>query len=263
MFSLVGPEQPSECLTRDAAGTRTWRRGRDEVIERVGFALALRECALERSAEGAGARRPVRETKTYNPCFSRSQDLFVARRCLGYRLRRIDGIPIAADDIGMKAVLHVRRGIGRAKEAPRIAFVFAKENFRIPLRGKPHLPQRGMFRSDYLGTRGPRQPKGWFGIAGAPGPGIAKPKSREEMQRRLIRPAVDGANPDEYVVYVCFGVLDEYVEVAILVEDACMDQLELRLGFSAPAIFFHNPQLPLTQVRAPALPVFCASSSFL
>ena len=149
----------------------------------------------------------------------------------------------------MKAVLHVRRGIGRAKEAPRIAFVFAKENFRIPLRGKPHLPQRGMFRSDYLGTRGPRQPKGWFGIAGAPGPGIAKPKSREEMQRRLIRPAVDGANPDEYVVYVCFGVLDEYVEVAILVEDACMDQLELRLVFSAPAIFFHNPLIGILSLR--------------
>ena len=61
----------------------------------------------------------------------------------------------------------------------------------------------------------------------APGPRIAKPKVRQDVERRGLGPAVVRRDPDRQVLRIGFGVLDEDVEVAIVVEDAGIEQLVL------------------------------------
>jgi hypothetical protein len=56
------------------------------------------------------------------------------------------------------------------------------------------------------------------------------------VQRRRLRPAVHDGDPIADVLGAGLGVLDEDVEVAVLVEDAGVDQLELGLVAAAPAV---------------------------
>src|SRR5262249_14000002 len=61
------------------------------------------------------------------------------------------------------------------------------------------------------------------------GPRPAEPERRQEVQRRRVRPAVDGADLDEDLAGRRLGILDDDVEVAVGVEDARVDQLVLQL----------------------------------
>ena len=50
------------------------------------------------------------------------------------------------------------------------------------------------------------------------------------MQRRFVGPAIDRRDLDQDVFDVGFRVLDEHIEIAVLVENAGVDQLVLRLA---------------------------------
>jgi hypothetical protein len=66
---------------------------------------------------------------------------------------------------------------------------------------------------------------------GVPGrrPGIAEPERRQDLDRRRFRPAVGDRNLDEDVFGRRLRIFDEHVEVAIVVEDAGVDQLVLEV----------------------------------
>ena len=63
-----------------------------------------------------------------------------------------------------------------------------------------------------------------------PGPGVAEPDRRQQVERRRLRAAVVDRDLDEDVLGRRLGVLDEDVEVAAVVEDAGVEQLVLGLG---------------------------------
>ena len=56
-----------------------------------------------------------------------------------------------------------------------------------------------------------------------------KQQGRQDVQAGRVGPAVDRGDADENVVGIGLGVFDKDVEVAVLVEDAGVDQLEFRL----------------------------------
>src|SRR5207245_11057805 len=78
-------------------------------------------------------------------------------------------------------------------------------------------------------------------FAGAtPRPRVAKPERRQKMERRSVRSAIRGGDPDQEIVRRGLCVLDEDVEVPVLVEDAGVGELELSFEPSAAAVFLHQ-----------------------
>ena len=66
--------------------------------------------------------------------------------------------------------------------------------------------------------------------------------------RRRVAPVVHG-DADEKIVGVGLGILDADVEVAAIVEDAGIGELELGLGAPASAVFLHEPSVGILRLR--------------
>ncbi|OPZ01129.1 MAG: hypothetical protein BWZ10_03513 [candidate division BRC1 bacterium ADurb.BinA364] len=74
-------------------------------------------------------------------------------------------------------------------------------------------------------------------VAAAPGPGVAEPERRQDMNRRARIGAVGDFDADQNVVGRILGVFDEDIEIAPAVERPCVVDLELRLAQAAPGVF--------------------------
>ena len=75
----------------------------------------------------------------------------------------------------------------------------------------------------------------------APGPRVAKPNGRQQVQRRRFRAAIGRRHPDQDVVRRRFGVLHEDVEVAMVIKNARVQQFKLRV-LSAPPMILVDQQ---------------------
>ena len=72
-----------------------------------------------------------------------------------------------------------------------------------------------------------------------PGPLVAEPQPRQQVERGGIRPTVVDRAADQDIFRGGLGVLDEHVEVAVLVEHAGVEQLVLGL-IPAPLVIRAN-----------------------
>src|SRR6266699_2070305 len=63
------------------------------------------------------------------------------------------------------------------------------------------------------------------------------------MNCRRLRPAIMDRDEHEDVLRIRLGVFDEDIEVAVVVEDAGVEQLELRLVFAATTVLLHKPAI--------------------
>src|SRR5437867_1160662 len=61
------------------------------------------------------------------------------------------------------------------------------------------------------------------------------------MNCRRLRPAIMDRDEHEDVLRIRLGVFDEDIEVAVVVEDAGVEQLELRLVFAATTVLLYKP----------------------
>jgi hypothetical protein len=61
-----------------------------------------------------------------------------------------------------------------------------------------------------------------------------------QVQNRGVGAAVVGGDADQNVVFVRFGVLDEDIKVAIVGEDACIQQFVLKVLCAAATVFGHQ-----------------------
>ena len=69
-----------------------------------------------------------------------------------------------------------------------------------------------------------------------PAPGIAKPERRQHVNRGAFRPAIDDFDADQNVAAIGFRVFDRHVEIAILVEDARIEQFVFEILISPARI---------------------------
>src|SRR6516162_268860 len=73
-------------------------------------------------------------------------------------------------------------------------------------------------------------------VAAAPGPGVAEPQRRQDVHLGRLGPAIVDRNLDQNIFRPILGVFDEDVEVAVVVEDAGVEQLVLELIPAAAAV---------------------------
>jgi hypothetical protein len=69
------------------------------------------------------------------------------------------------------------------------------------------------------------------------------------MQRRRLGAAVDRANADQDIVRASFGVFDKHVEIAVVVEDARVEQLVLRVVLAAAGVLGHQIGIGVDSLR--------------
>ena len=74
------------------------------------------------------------------------------------------------------------------------------------------------------------------GVAWRPRPVVAAPQRGQQVQRRGVGAAVDGADAHQHLFGPVLGVFDEDVEVAVVVEDAGVEQFVLGLVAAAAAV---------------------------
>ena len=90
---------------------------------------------------------------------------------------------------------------------------------------------------------------------GPPGPRVAEPERRKQVDRRGLRSAVRDGDPDEAFLRSRLGVLDDDVEVAIVVEDAGVDELVLELPARAACVLRHQVVVRKRGLRVPVQPL--------
>src|SRR5437667_1826821 len=83
----------------------------------------------------------------------------------------------------------------------------------------------------------------WFRRAILPRPGVTEPQLWEQMDRRRLRPAVADGDKHQNVVRRGLGVFDEDVEIAVVVENAGVEQFELRLVFATTPVLLDQPSI--------------------
>jgi hypothetical protein len=77
---------------------------------------------------------------------------------------------------------------------------------------------------------------------------------RQELDRRRLRTAVVDGDADGHVLGRRLRVLHEHVEVAVVVEDAGIEELELRSAAAAPLVLLDEPLVRILPLRIFAEP---------
>src|SRR5262249_49884397 len=83
----------------------------------------------------------------------------------------------------------------------------------------------------------------------APGPVVAEPELRQNVDPRRLGTAIVHGDANEDVVLRLLRVLGNDVEVPVPVEPAAVDQLELRFERTAPAVFLDEARVRIFALR--------------
>ena len=163
------------------------------------------------------------------------------RRRFGAVVIRVDGGLDAVHDEIVYPVFDVRRGILIIEDTLVIRVVLGKYESRAAFAVEPARAVVIVIELDCGGLGRRISTKLWSTLVESPRPGVAKPDRRQEVQWSGFGTAVGGFDPDQDIVRPCFGVLDRYVKVAVVVEDAGVNQFEFKLALAAPAILLDQP----------------------
>ena len=159
---------------------------------------------------------------------------------MGRRLRsgflRIHRPGLTENDAVVDAVLDVRAAVGNAEDALRVGFVFREQKRRVPFAVKVPFSKLGAGGLDDAARRagGGLLQNRFFGID-LPGPLIAEPERRQDVQPGRLRAAVVNADLDEDLLGGLLGVFHKDVEVAILSKHPRIDQFVLKFMMPPPA----------------------------
>jgi hypothetical protein len=159
------------------------------------------------------------------------------RRQLGARPLAIHGARDCVHHEVVDPVLDEGRGVRCPEQSLVVGLVLAEQELRGPIGAEQPVAElvvAGPSRAElglvvYDGERGLRSRV-------APGPRVAEPECREEMQGGAIGTAVVCGHHHQDVVRRRLGVLDDDVEVPVIVEDASVQQLVFHVELAAPAV---------------------------
>ena len=216
--------------------------GASAVVELLGVGLPRGEDLVERSRRPRRVGRPVGRAVEHEPQLG----LAAAGHGDGVPQRRLRAEPLgvdgrcARDDVVADAVLRVRRRRLGAEDAGRVGVVLAEERLgcvavgagrRVePVAGEVRVLGDDERRAVALEPR----PLG----SGVPGPRVAEPERRQHMEGRLVRPVVLEHDPHQHFGRVGLRVGDVDRPVAVAVEDARVEKLQL--GILEPAAVVHE-----------------------
>src|SRR5437773_11136636 len=154
---------------------------------------------------------------------------------------RLDGIRIAADYIFVESVLRKGMLVSAVPQPTDVTLVLSEKRSRkLANRIGPGIQkeaaQHRVVEQKAISVLCNRRLCSYAFVRASPGPLVAKPGGRQQVQRRCFRPTIGHSDSNKNVVRRCFRVFGEDVEVAVLVKDAGIDQLKLRVAFAAPPV---------------------------
>ena len=225
---LLAPQQPGQRLAHHPRLVGVERRRDDRRVERVGLLPARGDGPLEvrpeRRVRGAG----LGAQPDLHGGARAGRDLqHVVRRGLR-ALRRVRGAPETT--WSLIASFGYADVFGTPNSRSLLVSFSQNSSRALSSTCNRHAPSSGCSaRAD----AGPSAVSDGRLIAVAPGPGVAEPERRQQVQGRGLGTAVVGCDQQQDVVRRGLGVLDHHVEVAVLVEDAGVEQLVLEVLLAA------------------------------
>ena len=246
VVELFAPKKPGERLPLyEPLVARDF--GRDErVIELVRFGDSTREQRVEVRSEGGCAAHLGREAEPRHALAAGRHGPPIPRGRFGTSSCGIDGIDAAVHDVLVKGVLHVRRGVGRIEQSARIRLVLGEDQLRVPVT-REMIPAEGLvIGQDLSRTEGTE--RGTVATQ-APRPGVPVPERGQQLDERLVGPAVQNADPHEEVGRRSFRIFDDDVEVAIVVEHSRVDQFVLGIVPATCAVDIHQEVIRESALR--------------
>ena len=234
---LLAPEHPGQRLAHHAGLVFAGGRRRDRGVELVGLGATLAQHGLEVVAQRITAVERRAEIVEPQPNRRRSAALdgqTMVRGHLGAAAVGVHGADSPPDHVLVDAILDVRRPVWLPVQALAVRLVLGEQQRHVVLAGEvpvadrlvPRLDDRALAASVDLPQGRPR-------VAGPPG--VAEPERRQQVQLGRCVAAIVGCDRDQDVVRAGLRVLDDDVEVAVVVEDAGVEELVLRLLTRAPA----------------------------
>jgi hypothetical protein len=255
MVELLRPEQAGVGAPGDEAFTVGKLGGQDGLVERVALRSTLGEDLLEAGdVDGADLVRTLQPQAEHARTARGKHDLEPCRRLRPDELG-VHRLGPSADHPLVECILHVRAGVGRPMQADMVGLVLGEEQRRSGQLAEdfPPVASEGQMLAVDLDLRDrphPRPRCATFVVA-VPGPGVAEPERRQEMDRRFLRPGVDDLNADEQFLHVGLGVLHGHVEAAVAVEDPGVGEFELRGVLAAAPVLFDELGVGELRLRIP------------
>ena len=137
------------------------------------------------------------------------------------------------------------RSAGRERAA-HCSFVIGKEQRHLAFAGKDEFTQRRMrCRNRARACRCLDLPEVWFlgspvGFGDPRRPVIPEPERRQEMQFCRLRSPVDCSDLHQDVFRTGLGILNKDIEIAVVIEDAGVEELILHLVPGALSVCLHK-----------------------
>ena len=252
---LLRPEERSEGLPLDELLVGARRLGLDRRVELVGLRLPP---VHDRVHVRERIRQALRgEAQADHPGASGRHDGTVVHAGLGPQLVRAHAV-FAVHEVAVERILHVGTpapGLG-TKDARSVRLVVREERPAslggvevsrpqavgelqpADRRSRPLVRHEG----EDARSRVPHPDVRLCARLPRPRPRVAEPEVGEEAERRRLRAPVPHGDPYRDVLDVGLGVLDEDVEVPVVVEDAGIQELELRAApFPPPVLLDELP----------------------
>ncbi len=251
---LLRPEQAREGLALDEPLLGAGPRGVDEGVELVRLRSAFGEHALhvaKRRLQPVGGEAQAEGRRA-----PRGDEVAVVGGGFGPDLFRVHRV-LAVDDVAVEGILDIRPSAARARSPHprRVGLVVGEEQpppgVEVEVAG-PQTVFEGEAAERLRGAvvRHQRHPAlvhvshaqdGLRGRFRSPGPSVPEPELGEEVEGGGLRAAVVRDNPDDDVLGRGLGVLHEDVEVAVVIEDPGVKELELRAAAAAPLVLLDEP----------------------
>ena len=249
---LLGPDQ-----TRDGASVDHGVLGVAPVLEDrrvpgVGLGRPPRDQRVARSGVGRGVGGLIRQPQVHDAGLTGLEREAVPRGGLAALAGGVDRRR-AQDHVVADAVLGPRRERCGSVELGRVGLVLAEQPVRVA-RGREVEARQLQMLDRHAVRAGLSQPRPGVARVAPPGPGVAEPQRRQDVQRGRLRPVVRRRDADDEVVRGPLGVGHVDVGETVVVEHAGVEQLELGLVTGAAPGLHAQLLVGVTRVRVAVAP---------
>ena len=246
IVELLVPQHPGKGLALDAPHVLVGDPILPGGVEEIGLAKASAEDVVK-VGEGRPAlfARAQPDPDCHTAAFRNRPQ--VEPRGLGAVAAGIHRVHAAVNDIVVERVLEVTRPDVRAEQPREIGLVVTEQQAVSCFEFDAVGPEVVMVGQQPAGALVPQRR---LVDAGRPAPSVAEPDLRQDMNGRRIGSAVVDRDPHEHVVHVGLRVLDVDIEVAVVIENAGVDQLELhRRRTFATSVLLDQPFVRVCGLR--------------
>jgi hypothetical protein len=155
------------------------------------------------------------------------------------------------DDGIVHAIFYVGALVPRAAESDIVGVVLGEQQWDLALAIEVIIVQQqvGMVRVDYAVPQALVSVQERLRVAIRPGPSVAEPQGRQHVQHGRLRPPIVDTDPDQQVFGGRFGILHDDIEIAVVIEDTCVDQFIFKRFPRALCICCHEVGIGISCLR--------------